>query len=72
MIEINQTNVDVSVLNKFNKKVLKYDLNNTLLNEYANLDECCKLNNELKRSGITRCLKDDRQTYSNFVWKYKN
>jgi hypothetical protein len=51
--------------------ILKYDLNNKLICEYASITEAVK-ENELTWGIIKSHLNNGKKTKNNFVWKYKN
>lgn len=56
-----------------NKKVLQYDLNGNLINEYESIMEAArKINKPDSFGNISRCCKGKLKTSCKFIWRYKN
>lgn len=53
------------------KKVLQYDLNMNLLNEFKSLAEAAR-NIKGNHGNISMCCQGKRKTAYKFIWKYKN
>lgn len=52
------------------KPILQYDLNNNLIKEWHCL-KCASKELKIASSSIRYCLKENRKTAGNFIWKYK-
>ena len=53
------------------KKVLKFNINGTLLDEYPSINEASKMNST-QQSSISGNLRGVNKTAGGFIWKYKN
>lgn len=52
-------------------EILQYDLDMNLINEWKSLREIEKNDSSLSRSQISKCCKNDKNTYAGYIWKYK-
>lgn len=55
---------------KRKRKVLMYDIDNNLINEYNSIVEAAEQNN-IHFTGIAHCCKGDFNKYKNHIFKYK-
>lgn len=63
----------VSRSNKLKKKVLQFDINGNMLQEYNSIAEASKITN-VDRKGISNCInkKNNRKTAGGYIWKLKS
>jgi len=57
---------------KNNKPVIQYDLDGNFIAEYESLNQATKSMNLKQCSGISECLRGNRQKAGNYQWRYKN
>lgn len=51
------------------KKVVKYDLNMNLLEDYVSIREAAKMNN-VGKEGISNCCRNKLKTSGGYIWKF--
>jgi len=55
---------------KINKKIIQYDLNNNIVNEWNSGQEIKKRLN-YNASAISECCRGIRKKYKNYIWEFK-
>lgn len=51
--------------------ILQYDLEMNLIKEWKSLREIERLEPTFSRAKVSQCCKGDKESYANFIWKYK-
>lgn len=56
---------------KYSRAVIQYDLDGNFIAEYYSIRNACNINN-LHNYPLIEVCKGRRESYSGFIWKYKN